>query len=88
MFTKNAVYILSTMFAVGILTLLIINPMLDGYIKPALLNTATPAIQADIEPGMDFAISMVKLVPYAIFFTSIVYLLVLIFRKEEVAGYV
>jgi len=88
MFTQNSVYILTVMFAVGILTIVIMNPILDGYIKPALLDTATPAIQADLEPRMDFAIKMVKLVPYTIFFSGIIYLLILIFRKEQVSGYV
>lgn len=88
MFTRNAVFVLTTMFAVGIVTLLIINPMLDGYIKPALLETASTAIQEDIGPRMDFAVSMVKLVPYTIFFAAIVYLILIIFRKEKVSSYV
>ena len=87
MFTQNSVYVLTVMFAVGILTMIIMNPILDGYIKPALLDTTTTEIREDLEPRMDFAISMVKLVPYTIFLSAIIYLLILIFRKEQVSGY-
>lgn len=87
LFTVNSIYILAVLFGLGILTLLVINPVLSGYIKPALLNAADPSIVDTIEPGMDFTLTMIKYIPYTLFFVAIIYLLILVFRQERVTQY-
>lgn len=87
MLASNTMYIMATIFAVGILTMLVINPVLDGYIKPALLGAADSNLAPMLETKYDFVIKMVKIVPYAIFLMGIIYLLVIIFRKERVSQY-
>lgn len=86
-FTGNAVFVLVSIFAMGILTLLVINPAIDSYVRPALLDTTSGDIHDMLENKYDFIMSMLKLLPYIIFAIGVIYLLVLIFRKEEVSSY-
>jgi len=87
MILRNSLYILSTLFGVGILLLLIINPIIQGYIAPALLSSANAEITEQISGNFAFIIFTLNTIPYILFFTSFIYLLLIIFRKEEVSQY-
>lgn len=87
MFPRNAIFILSTLFAIGVLTLLVINPMIEAYVKPALLDTASDSIRETIEPKYALITTGLKLIPYALFGIGIIFLLIIIFRKERVQQY-
>ena len=68
--------------------LLVVNPALKGFIAPALLAAGTPAVQAQIAGNYAFILTMVNLVPYILFFVAIVYLIVIVFRRERYTQYV
>ena len=87
MFPRNAIYVLSTMFAIGVLTLLVINPIIEGYVTPALLDTASDSIRETIEPQYALITLGLKLIPYSLFVIGIIYLLIIIFRKERIQQY-
>jgi hypothetical protein len=87
MFTTNIVFVLTSLFGLGILTLLVINPVFESYIKPALLATSTGAMHTMLEGKYAFISSMLQFVPYILFATAIIYILILIFRKEQVQYY-
>ena len=87
MFTGNVLFVLMSIFGVGLLVLLVINPALKGYISPALLATTTGAMNAMLAEKYTFIIGMIDIMPYAIFLIGIIYLLVIIFRQEKVSYY-
>jgi len=82
-FSSNTVFVLSSIFGLGILTLLIINPVLHAYLKPALLNTTTGDMKSMLTSKYDFILSFIDMMPYILFGVAIIYLLILIFRKER-----
>lgn len=86
-FMGNSIFVLSSIFAVGLIMLLVINPALKGYVSPALLGTTTGDMNDMLTEKYDFVISLINIMPYIIFFTGIIYLLVLIFRKERTDYY-
>lgn len=86
-FTSNTLFVLTSLVGLGLIVLLIINPVLQGMVAPALLATTSGEMTSLLEPKYDFVLSMVKLLPYVLFAIAIIYLLVLIFRKEEVQYY-
>jgi len=86
-FPRNAIFVLTSIFGIGVLTLLIINPVIEGFVRPGLLNAASDSIRADIEPGYDMVTLGLKLIPYSLFVIGLIYLLIIIFRKERVQQY-
>lgn len=88
MIVRNALAITGVIFSLGLLMLLVVNPALKGFIAPALLAAGTPEVQAQIAGNYDFILTMVNLVPYILFFVAIVYLIVIVFRRERYTQYV
>jgi len=86
-FTSNAVFVLSSMFGLGLITLLVINPVMHGYIAPSLLSTTTGSMNSMLTEKYNFVLSFVDILPYILFFIGIVYLIILIFRKERTDVY-
>jgi hypothetical protein len=87
MFTGNTIFVLVSIFGLGLLTLLIIGPAIQAYIAPALLSTTTGELNTMLSGKIDFILTMLKLVPYILFAIGIIYLLIIIFRKERVEYY-
>jgi len=86
-FTGNAVFVLVALFGLGILTIVVINPAVDAYVRPALLDTTSGEVNTMLEGKYAFIMTMLNLLPYVIFAIAIIYLFVLIFRKERVSYY-
>lgn len=60
---------------------------MHGYVSPALIDTTSGDMATMLTEKYDFVLGFVDLVPYTLFFIGIVYLLVLIFRKERTDVY-
>jgi len=86
-FTGNTIFVLTSIFGLGLITLLIINPILKGFISPALLATTSGDMTILLTGKYEFILTMVSLMPYILFTIGIIYLLILIFRKERVDYY-
>lgn len=85
MITQNSMYVLGSIFAIGLLVLLVINPVINAYLEPALVEAGDD--QEMLQNKFDFVTKMVELSPYIIFFTGIIYLVLIIFRSEKVTRY-
>jgi len=88
MITRNSVYILATIFAIGLIVLLVLNPAIKGYLEPTILDTVDGSTLELLESKYNFLFSMIDKIPYVLFISGIIYLFILIFRGEKVQKYV
>jgi len=86
-FASNTIFVLSSIFGIGLLTMLVINPAIHAFIKPALLSTTTGEMNTMLTAKYNFVLGFVDFLPYILFTIGIIYLLILIFRKERTDVY-
>jgi hypothetical protein len=60
---------------------------MHGYVKPSLLATTTGAMNTMLVDKYAFIMGFLDLLPYMLFATAVIYLLVLIFKKERTETY-
>ena len=94
-FNKNMLMAFVMLFGVFILHMSFAL-VLNSYLVPALLPVVTDdsigvtvdaATQASVVSGFDFILRMLNLMPYVIYFTIIIYMVVLSIRKEPDSQY-
>jgi len=86
-FGQNSIFVLSSLFGLGLLVLLVINPVMHGYISPSLLATTSGEMNTMLQGKFAFILGFVDLLPYVLFLIGIIYMLTLIFRKERTDMY-
>ncbi|MFW6377432.1 MAG: hypothetical protein ACOCZ5_02180 [bacterium] len=86
-FANNTIFVLTSIFGVGLIMLLVVNPAIHAFVKPALLATTTGEMNEMLTAKYNFVLGFVDILPYILFFIGIIYLLVIIFRKERTEYY-
>jgi hypothetical protein len=87
MLIRNSLFVIATLFGLGILIMFLIGPAINSYIAPTLLNAADDDVRETIESKFVFIQFMLDKVPYILFFSALIYIIIIAFRKEEVSVY-